>query len=88
MMMAVMISLCVLVSTICAGLLLRAFFQNKSGLLFWSSMCFTGLAVENCILFVDLVLLPTEPDLSVMRNVTAVLALCCLTYGFLWRGTE
>jgi hypothetical protein len=88
MMMAVMIALCVVVSMICAGLLMRAFMQNRTGLLFWSAMCFIGLAIENCILFVDLVVLPTEPDLSVFRNVIAVIALCCLTYGFLWRGAE
>jgi hypothetical protein len=88
MMMAVMIALCAVVSTICAALLLRAFAQNKSAMLFWSAMCFVGLAIENCVLFVDLVLLPTEPDLSLVRNISAVVALCCLCYGFLWRGAD
>lgn len=87
-MMECMLLLCVLVSSLCAILLLRAFQTNRNGLLPWTALCFIGLAVENCVLFLDLVVLPTQVDLSIVRNVSALFGLVSLSYGFLWRGNE
>ena len=51
----------------CAGLLTRSYLANRSRLLLWSTLCFVGLALNNILLFVDLVLVPTA-DLQLWRS--------------------
>ena len=75
--------LCALTSLLCMALLLRSFFRTQSRLLLWSALCFVGLAVNNLLLFADLVLLP-EIDLAVERHLTSLAALAVLIYGFVW----
>lgn len=75
--------LCALTSLLCAGLLLRSYRRSGSRLLFWSSLCFVGLALNNVLLFVDLVLVPTI-DLSVLRGSLALTSLLVLLYGLIW----
>jgi hypothetical protein len=62
--------LCALTSLACAGLLLRAWRRTPSRLLFWSAVCFAGLAVNSLLLILDLIVLP-EYDLRVARLVAA-----------------
>lgn len=83
----VVYSLCALTSLLCAGLLLRSYLQNRTRLLFWSSLCFLGLALNNMLLFIDLVLVP-EVDLSLYRAVSALLAMALLLFGLIWQGTD
>jgi hypothetical protein len=52
-------------------------------LLAWSSGCFGLLAVNNGLLFWDLVVVPSV-DLSLPRYVTALLALLLLLVGLIW----
>jgi hydrogenase/urease accessory protein HupE len=78
--------LCALTSAACAFLLLRSYFRSRSRLLVWSSLAFVGLAINNALLFVDLVLIPEEVDLSVARSVTALAALIVLAYGLIWEA--
>jgi hypothetical protein len=54
-------------------------------LLFWSSLCFVGLAVNNVLLFVDLVVVP-QVDLLAARNVVALVALVVMLFGLIWEG--
>ncbi|TAJ96979.1 MAG: hypothetical protein EPO39_19640, partial [Candidatus Manganitrophaceae bacterium] len=49
-------------SLACAVLLLRSYARNQTRLLLWSSLCFFGLALNNFLLFTDLVIVP-ELDL-------------------------
>jgi hypothetical protein len=72
--------LCALTSATCAVLLLRGWTRTRVRLLFWSALCFAGLAVNNVLLFVDLVLL-TQLDLAVPRSLTAVAAMTVLVVG-------
>jgi hypothetical protein len=58
--------LCALLSIACAALLFRGFRGSRTKRLFWSGLCFAGLAVANVLLFSDLVLLP-DGDLSLWR---------------------
>jgi hypothetical protein len=74
--------LCALTSLLCAVLLGRSYQRSSSGLLLWSSLCFSGLALNNALLFIDLVLVPSA-DLSLLRHGTALLALCIMTYGLI-----
>ncbi|MCY1017274.1 DUF5985 family protein [Pyxidicoccus sp. MSG2] len=76
--------LCALTSVACAVLLLRAYKRTQSRLLLWSGLCFAGLVVNNMLLFVDLVLLPTSVDLYVPRLVTGMASAAILLYGLIW----
>ena len=75
--------LCALASIVCALLLLRGYLASRTRILFWSSLCFTGLALNNILLFVDLVIVPGA-DLSGWRNATALAGLMLLLFGLIW----
>ena len=57
--MAIVIySLCTLTSFACLVLLFRGYAQSRSRLLFWSALCFLGLAASNVLLILDRVVYP------------------------------
>jgi hypothetical protein len=74
---------CAATSLLCAVLLLRGYLRERLRLLFWSSICFFGLALNNVLLFVDIILLP-QVDLFLWRTLPAVLGLAALLYGLIW----
>jgi Family of unknown function (DUF5985) len=76
--------LCFLASACCGWLLVRSYLNNKAKLLLWSALCFVLLALNNLFLFIDLALLPTLIDLSLLRMVLALAAVSVLLYGFIW----
>lgn len=73
--------LCMLTSAGCAFLLLRSFQRTRTRLLLWSSVCFIGLAVNNFLLFIDLVVMADSMSILLVRNATAFVALLALVYG-------
>ncbi|QRK13678.1 hypothetical protein JQX13_18915 [Archangium violaceum] len=75
--------LCAATSLACAVLLLRGYAHNRVPLLLWSSLCFVGLAVNNMLLVVDLVIIPGR-DLLLFRNLSGLLALALLVFGLVW----
>ena len=75
--------LCVVTSTLCAGLLTRSYLRSGTQLLLWSALCFMMLALNNLLVVVDLVVLPAI-DLSVYRNLVTFVGLGFLLYGFIW----
>ena len=75
--------LCAITSLICASMLLRSYLTNRTPLLFWSSLCFIGLAMNNILLFIDLVIVPTI-DLSFYRALCALIAVLVLVFGLIW----
>jgi len=75
--------LCMLTSGACAVLLLKSYRATRTRLLLWSSLCFVGLALNNLLLFADLVLV-LSVDFSIWRNLTAASALCLLVFGLVW----
>lgn len=75
--------LCAATAVICAALLWRSHRKNGVRLLFWSSVCFAGLAVESLLLYVDRITLPYV-DLSLYRHLIGLAALACLIYGLVW----
>ena len=77
--------LCALTSVLCAGLLFRSYRGNRSRLLLWSTLCFVGLAANNVLLFVDIVLVP-DVDLRFLRSGSAVIALATLVIGLIWES--
>jgi hypothetical protein len=76
--------LCLLTSAGCALLMLRHWSRRRAPLLLWVGCCFVGLALNNLLLFVDMVLVGNEMDLSIVRQVPAVLGVGVLLYGLVW----
>ncbi len=74
--------LCAATSIACAVLLWRGYVRSKARLLLWSALCFVGLALNNVLLFVDLVLLPSV-DLKMPRTVFALAGLGVMIYGLI-----
>jgi uncharacterized protein DUF5985 len=77
--------LCGLTSLFCAVLLIRSFRRQRSRLLLWSSLCFVGLAANNALLVVDVMVLP-EIDLSAVRTSIAAAAMLLLLIGLIWEA--
>lgn len=76
---------CAATSVTCAMLLLRAYVRQPAKFLLWSSLCFMGLAANNLLLFIDLVLVPSI-DLSLYRDLTATLAILVMLFGLIWHA--
>lgn len=77
-------SLTTLTALVCTLLLLRAHARSRYRLLFWSGLCFAGLTLNNVLLVIDKILLPTEIDLSPLRNAVALVSMGILLYGMIW----
>jgi hypothetical protein len=75
-----------LVALCCAFLLLRGYRRGRQRLLLWSGLCFFGLAISNFLIFMDLIVFPTQVDLYPMRLATAAIAMLLLLYGLIWEG--
>jgi hypothetical protein len=76
-------ALCALTSILCALLLARGYRATRARLLLWSSLCFTGLALNNVLLFIDMRVVPSI-DLSAWRSLPALAGLIILIYGLIW----
>lgn len=75
--------LCALASVICAALLIRSWVRSRARLLLWSSLCFVGLAVNNVLLFVDVIIVP-HIDLALARTIVAVFSISILVVALIW----
>ncbi|MBA3498886.1 MAG: hypothetical protein H0T65_00835 [Deltaproteobacteria bacterium] len=78
--------LCAITSIACAALLVRSYRKQRTRLLMWSALCFVGLAINNILMFVDLVVLP-DLDMSLLRSGTALVAVVLLLIGLLWEDS-
>ena len=81
-MSAVIYSLCALTSLACFGLLLRSWLSSGHRLLFWSALCFGGLSINNILLVLDKLLIPT-PLIS-WRLAVAFTSVLLLLIGLIW----
>ena len=77
--------LCAATSLLAAGMLLRQYRARSSRLLLWSCIAFAGLAVNNVLVYVDLVLF-TGVDLSLIRSGAGAAAMVALLYGLISEG--
>lgn len=77
--------LCAMTSVACAVLLFRGFRRSGTRLLFWSAWSFVGLALNNLLLFIDLIIVPTI-DLGLIRACTSFIALGILVFGLIWES--
>jgi Family of unknown function (DUF5985) len=74
-------------SLCCSALLFRGYIHGKRRLLFWSGLCFAGLAVSNCLVFVDIVVL-THENLFPLRLATTTASLGVLLFGLIWESGQ
>jgi hypothetical protein len=82
-MSAIIYGLCTITAAFCTFLLLQAYTQGGYRLLLWSGLCFAGLTLNNLLLVLDKVVLPTV-DLAFWRISVALLAMSVLLYGLIW----
>jgi hypothetical protein len=75
--------MCAATSGACAALLLRAYSLTRVNLLFWSGLCFTGLAISNALLVIDILLIE-QIDLMVPRHMLTLASLSLLIYSLVW----
>jgi hypothetical protein len=75
--------LCLLTSAFCAVLLTREYRRTGARLLLWSALSFIGWALNNALVFLDLVVFPGL-DLAGARAAAALVAISLLLYGLIW----
>jgi len=78
--------LCAATSLACAILLLRGYLRQRTRLLLSSSLCFVLLALNNALLFIDLIIVPPGGDLSLWRSATALAGVSVLLFGLIWES--
>lgn len=83
-MAALIYSLCALTSFSCFFLLWRGYRKSGVRLLFWSSMCFALVTLNNALLVIDKVVFPVEVDLRTWRLALALVAVLLLLFGLIW----
>jgi hypothetical protein len=72
---------CALTSALCAALLFRSWRNTRVRLLFWGALCFTGLALNNVLLVIDLRI--DRVDLAGIRLLPALVGVALLLYGLI-----
>jgi hypothetical protein len=64
-------------------LLARGYLRTRVKLLFWSALCFVGLAINNMFLILDTIIFP-DASLMPLRLISTGAAMVVLLYGFIW----
>ena len=82
---ALVYTLCMLTSMVCAILLWRGYRKSRLRLLFWSSLCFAILGISNALLILDLVIFP-EVYILPARTIVTQAALVVLIYGLVFES--
>lgn len=77
--------LCAATAFTCSAMLWRSYRRNGVRLLFWSSICFLGLAAENLLLYLDRIT-PPAIDLSMYQNLAGMAAFLALIYALIWEA--
>jgi hypothetical protein len=77
--------LCLATSSLCAGLLFRAYLRSRTRLLLWTAASFICLALNNLFLVADMVIFP-DVDLWLLRPLAGLGAIAVLLYGFVWEA--
>ena len=77
--------LCAATSLVVAAMLLRQYLKVRTRLVLWSFICFTGLAANNVLVYIDLVLY-TGVDLSVYRTAAGAAGMVMMVYGLVWEA--
>ena len=76
--------LCAMTALACAVLLLRGYRHSGTQLLLWCGIFFLAMALENVILFIDLIMVP-HIDLSSYRRAVPLIGVILLLYGLIFK---
>lgn len=74
---------CALTGAVVAILLFRQFARSKYRLLFWGGVCFTFLAAESFMIFIDLIIFPGT-DLRHYRLICTLFGSLSLLCALIW----
>jgi hypothetical protein len=77
--------LCAATCLLCSVLLYRGYRRTRVALLFWSSLCFFGLMLDNFMLYADLHVFP-EVQLVIWRKLPGLIATLLLLFGLIWES--
>lgn len=77
--------LCAATSVACAALLIRGYRRSHTRLLLWCALCFVGLALNNILLVVDLIIVE-DIDLALWRLLASLAGVALLLYGLIWEA--
>ena len=83
-MAALIYLLCTATALLCSALLLRGYRRIRVPFLLWSGLCFSGIALENLVLFLDRIVF-LSVDLSPVRQAAGLVAVSVLLYGLIWK---
>jgi len=86
-MITALFGLCAITALACAILLLMAYRRTRSRLLWWSSLCFSGLFLSNVVLVFDKVVF-SAIDLQPYRLFIVLASLMLMLYGLLYATEE
>jgi hypothetical protein len=73
-------ALCALTSLACAVQLLRAYRVGRVSLLLWTALCFCGLAANNLLMLLDVLL---QLDIAGWRKLPALAGVMLLLHGLI-----
>lgn len=79
-------SLCALTCLVCTLLLLRGYRDTRQRLQLLLAICFAGFTVNNVLLPIDMVLLSTEVDLSIIRSAVGLGSMAALLLVLIWEA--
>lgn len=75
--------LCGITSGLVAVALFLQYCRLRTKFLLWSSLCFVGIALNNALLVMDMVVFPNI-DFSLPRIHLALLGVSAMIFGFIW----
>jgi hypothetical protein len=85
-MAALVYLLCAVTSLLCMLLLGRAYRRTGARLVLWSAICFVGLALNNLLVFIDLVVLQNMVDLQTARLLATFVGISVLVTALVWES--
>jgi hypothetical protein len=75
--------LCAITALACGALLFRGFRRSRTRLLLWCALFFLALALENFLVFIDLIIVP-QTDLYFVRTSIALAGVTLFISGLIW----
>ena len=77
--------ICMLTAFVCAALLFNNYRKTRIKLLLWGAICFSGLTINNGLVFVDLVIVPSV-SLYAWRQLIGFGSMLVLIIGLVWEA--
>ena len=75
--------LCTVLSLAIAAMLWRQYRRAPTRMIYWTTLCFIGLALSNLLLVLDKLVIP-EMDLRVLRHSVSLLSIGMLLFGLVY----